>query len=376
MIEQRVITAENDYRDLDAWISRVGAKKILIVSSGSALYLGAFQRHLDELAKNGVDFVRFSDFKPNPRYESVEEGVRLLRKEACDAVIAVGGGSAMDVGKCIKLYAAMNPSRNYLQQEIIPNDIPLLAVPTTAGSGSEATRYAVIYYKGEKQSVTSEYCMPETVLLDPAPLKTLPPYQKKATMMDAFSHGIESFWSVNSTEESKAYSKDAISGVLKNMEGYLTNTEAGNAGMMRAAHTAGRAINITQTTAGHAMCYKITSLFGVAHGHAAILCNRVLFPWMIRNAGLCTDPRGERYLRSVFADIAAAMGCDTAEAGAEKMQWIFSRLELETPSANERQFRELRQSVNPVRLKNHPVRLDADAIDALYHDILRRQDES
>lgn len=375
-MKQRIITAEGDYRNLDAWVSRIRAKRILVVSSGSALYMGAFQRHLRELEKNDVGVVTFSGFRPNPQYESVEEGVRLLRKEACDAIIAIGGGSAMDVGKCIKLYACMDSSRNYLEQEIIPNGIPFLAIPTTAGSGSEATKYAVIYYKGEKQSVTCESCIPETVLLDPEPLKTLPLYQKKATMMDAFSHGIESFWSVNSTEESKAYSKEAISGVLENMEGYLANTEAGNAGMMRAAHTAGRAINITQTTAGHAMCYKITALFGVAHGHAAILCNRVLFPWMIRNIDLCADTRGERYLQSVLTDIAAVMGCETAEAGAEKLRRIFDSLKLEIPAATANQFQELRDSVNPVRLKNHPVRLDADAIDALYHNILRRENEN
>ena len=153
-------------------------------------------------------------------------------------------------------------------------------MPTTAGTGSEATRYAVIYYNDAKQSITSKSIIPSTVLMDPNALKTLPVYQRKATMCDALCHAIESFWSVNSNEESKKYSRAAIKGVLKNMQGYFENTEEGNAGMLRAAYDAGKAINITQTTAGHAMCYKITSLFGCAHGHAAILCDRVLFSWM------------------------------------------------------------------------------------------------
>ena len=84
--------------------------------------------------------------------------------------------------------------------------------------------------------------------MDSNALKTLPLYQKKATMCDALCHAIESFWSVNSTEESKKYSKDAIETIMKHMDGYLHNTDEGNAGMLIAANTAGKAINITQTT--------------------------------------------------------------------------------------------------------------------------------
>ena len=183
-------------------------------------------------------------------------------------------------------------------------------------------------------------------------------------------HAIESFWSVNSTEKSKEHSRAAIQAVLKHMGGYLANTEEGNAGMLKAAHTAGQAINITQTTAGHAMCYKITSLFHSAHGHAAILCDRILFPWMAENTDKCTDPRGEEYLKATLDEIGRAMGCKDATEGAEKLRGIFDSLELEVPTATAEQFEILKNSVNPVRLKNHPIALDVDTIDALYHIIL------
>lgn len=155
------------------------------------------------------------------------------------------------------------------------------------------------------------------------------------------------------------------------MDGYLANTEEGNAGMLRAAHTAGKAINITQTTAGHAMCYKLTSLFRCAHGHAAILCDRVLFPWIIDHTDKCIDPRGEKYLEQTLDEIGQAMGCKDAKAGAAKLVGIFERLELEVPESSEEQYAELKTSVNPVRLKNHPAAMDVDTIDALYHEILR-----
>ena len=373
-MEQKIITARDNYIELDRWIKENGCKKMLLVCDDSLRYMDGFRQHLEAIGRTGVEMVAFRDFQPNPLYESVTAGTALFRSRQCDGIMAVGGGSAMDVAKCIKLYACLpgdGEEGAWLKADVLPNRIPFIAMPTTAGTGSEATRYAVVYYKDAKQSVTSESFIPATVLMDPNALKTLPLYQKKATMMDAFCHAIESFWSVNSTEESKGYSREAIQGVLAHMEGYLANTEEGNAGMLRAAHTAGKAINITQTTAGHAMCYKITSLFGCAHGHAAILCDRVLFPWMIDHTDQCIDPRGEAYLKKTLEEIGAAMGCQSAEAAAEKLNRLFDSLALEVPTAGEMQFAVLRHSVNPDRLKNHPLALDMAAIDALYHKILK-----
>ena len=372
-MEQRIITARDNYIEFDQWIQENGCKKILMVCDGSIWYMDGFNKHLEEVEKTGVEMIGFRDFQPNPLYESVVKGVELFNDEKCDGIMAVGGGSAMDVAKCIKLYSNLpgdGADGAWLKAEIVPNSIPFIAMPTTAGTGSEATRYAVIYYNDAKQSVTSESFIPSTVLMDPNALKTLPLYQKKATMMDALCHAIESFWSVNSTEKSKEYSRAAIQAVLKHMDGYLANTEEGNAGMLKAAHTAGQAINITQTTAGHAMCYKITSLFHSAHGHAAILCDRILFPWMAENTDKCTDPRGEEYLKATLDEIGRAMGCKDATEGAEKLRSIFDSLELEVPTATAEQFEILKNSVNPVRLKNHPIALDVDTIDALYHNIL------
>ena len=119
------------------------------------------------------------------------------------------------------------------------------------------------------------------------------------------------------------------------------------------------------------MCYKITSLFGCAHGHAAILCDRVLFPWMISHTGQCIDPRGEEFLKQILDEIGQALGCENAKAGAKKLQEIFEKLEFDIPEATDKQYEELKTSVNPVRLKNHPVALNEETIDRLYHEILR-----
>ena len=373
-MNQSIISPGDNYTNLDKWIKDYCCKHILLVCDNSIKYQEELLKHILDLQSQGIKIIEFCEFQPNPLYENVQAGVELFRNGCCDSIIAVGGGSAIDVAKCIKLYSNLSGNGDggsWLTAECVSNPIPFLVMPTTAGTGSEATRYAVIYFEGKKQSVTSNSFIPETVLMDPHTLLTLPLYQKKATMCDALCHAIESFWSINSTDESLKYSKNAIEDIMKYMDGYLNNTEEGRAGMLRAANTAGKAINITQTTAGHAMCYKITSIFNCAHGHSAILCDRVLFPWMINNIHECVDPRGEAYLFSILNEIGVALGCKDAISGAEKLIKLFEDLGLDVPQATPEQYLELCCSVNAVRLKNHPISLNSDSINQLYHEILR-----
>ena len=253
MLKQQILTARGNYEELDNYLKINEVKRIFLVCDGSLPFL-KIGRYFDSLTqRTGIEVIKFCEF-------------------GADLILAVGGGSAMDVAKCIKLFFPMDPAQNYLEQTIVPNSTKLLAVPTTAGTGSEATRYAVIYFDGEKQSISDYSCIPSAVLMDASVLKTLPIYQKKSTMMDAFCHAIESYWSVNSSEESRQYSRRAIQLIMENKDLYIGNDETGNTQMLKAAHLAGKAINLTQTTAGHAMCYKLTSLYGIAHGHAAALC--------------------------------------------------------------------------------------------------------
>lgn len=360
MKKQKILFASSDYRELCRWMKEKEVRKILLVC-GRSFDFFAVNKYLYQFAKNEkATIVRFEDFCPNPDYESVVKGVELFRRQHCDCIIAAGGGSAMDVAKCIKLFSTMD------------HGIPFLVLPATAGTGSESTRYAVIYIEGRKHSVTDDSMIPEMVLLDEGMLETLPLYQKKSALLDALCHAVESFWSLNSTRQSREYSRKAIELIMKNMDGYFENDAHASRNMLIAANLSGKAINIAQTTAGHAMCYKITSLFGTAHGHAAALCNRKLFLWMVQNPEKCTDPRGEKYLKDIFWKIGQAMGCRSAQAAAEKLEAVFVKLELEVPQANEEQFEILRNSVNQVRLKNHPVALDNQTIDMLYHEILRK----
>lgn len=375
-MKQTVFTEKSIAECLTEILADKPVTKLLVVCGGPCLELDIV-REVKELP---LEVIWFEEFEPNPDYESVVKGVKVLKENACDAVLAIGGGSAMDVAKCIKLYATMDDSVNYLKQQPEENGITLLAVPTTAGTGSEATRFAVIYYQGEKQSVAHTSIIPEYVFLYPEILKGLPEYQKKATAMDALCHAIEAYWSVNSTEESKEYSEKAISLVMENLFPYLDGDMEAAGKMLLAANVAGRAINITQTTAGHAMCYKLTSLYGIAHGHAAALCVDRLWPYMLAHQEDCLDARGKEYLEQTFGGLASAFGCKFAGEAAEQFHGMLEKmglfvLEEKAAGPLEEQLEKLVPSVNLTRLKNNPVRLGEKALKQLYTEILGKSNE-
>ena len=334
---------------------------------GSSKFVEALFEELSERA------VLYNKVKPDPTSAQVEEMVNFYHEHNCDSIIAIGGGSCIDAAKAMAARIA-RPEKSLADMNgvmKVGREIPFfIAIPTTAGTGSEATRFAVIYYNGEKQSVAHESAIPKCVVFDTSSLETLPLYQKKATMLDALCHAIESMWSVNSTDESKEYARKAIDIIINNKDKYLSQDKSVNALMFEAANYAGKAINITQTTAGHAMSYKLTSLYNVAHGHAAALCLRKLFPYMINHMEKCIDKRGTEYLAGSYEQIACAMGCKDVSEAALKFDELFKSLELDIPVAKEEDYEILKNSVNVTRLKNNPIELDTDTIDMLYHQIL------
>lgn len=308
---------------------------------GRRLFLvcrGSFDRlEIAEYIKS-LDPVRFSDFTPNPKMEEVMAGVEAFKASDCDTFLAVGGGSPIDVAKCIKRYSE--------------SDAPIIAIPTTSGTGSESTHFAVVYENGNKLSVAGPELLPDIAILEPSTLKNVPEYTRKATMLDALCHAIESHWAKKATDESRSYAEQAIALILKYKDAYLANEDEGNAGMMEAANLAGQAINISTTTAAHAMCYKITSLYGFQHGHAAAIC-----------------------LPEVWKHIEAAMG-EHVVPGITLGDFvaIIDELGMGYPVSDdaEKDIEVLAGSVNVQRLSNNPVQFDKDELATMYRNIVRQ----
>lgn len=354
------------YLSIEIALKEIDSQRYMLVCDSSFPFLP-----IKDLFKTDVVFDQFT---PNPLYEQVCMGVEMFNDHHCDSIVAIGGGSTIDVAKCIKLYCKMGTAQNYLQQECTDSGVPLIAIPTTAGTGSESTRYAVIYFEGKKQSVTHESIVPNFAVLEPMLLKTLPFYQKKCTLLDALCQGIESWWSVNSTDESKQYSKTAVKMIAANWHDYVfENSDAAAASIMKAANFAGRAINITQTTAPHAMSYKITSMFGLPHGHAVAICLPEVWDYMEGHLDQCIDHRGGVYLKQIFFNIAQEMNCHSVQDAIQKFREMLAELQMgcvRSSNKKEDDIEMLSQSVNPIRLKNNPVKLSDEAIRTIYREVL------
>ena len=353
------------------------ATKVFIVSDSSFPFLNI----KEDIENMGKPHVMFSDFTPNPLYEQVCKGIDLFQITQCDCILAVGGGSAIDVAKCVKLAvlakegnAAILPPLVSKRLPIDGSKIPFIAIPTTAGTGSESTHNAVIYYEGAKQTVTNDGVLPDYAILEPSVLKTLPLYQKKCTMMDALCQGIESWWSLNSTEESYEYSRKTIELIMGNWRKYIfENDDDAAANIMLAANYGGRAINITATTAAHAMSYKITSLYRLPHGHAVAVCLPEIWTYMLNHMDKCLDGRGSNYLNEIFEKIAHAMSASSVHDAINCYRVLIDEMQMHNPVSDnrERDLNTLATSVNPVRLKNNPVELDEEAIRFLYKIIVK-----
>ena len=306
----------------------------------------------------------FTGFSPNPLYEQVVDGVKAFNENGCDMIVAVGGGSAIDVAKCIKLYCRMDPAVNYLRQTPCDIGIPLIAIPTTAGTGSESTRHAVIYFNGVKQSISHPSIRPDVAVLEPTFLDTLPDYQRKYAMLDALCQAVESWWSMRATNESMEYSRQAVELIQNKWREYIFDKSRQSATViMQAANYSGRAIDITTTTAPHAMSYKLSSLYGIPHGHAVALCMLPVWRYMRKYVENCKDG-GTKRLKTIFDEITID------EYWYEK---LIMGLKMIHPVSESREtdIETLTCSVNPERLANNPVPLERDTIKEIYRSIVK-----
>lgn len=335
--------------NLESLLKKLDAKKALLVCDSSFQFLNIKER-IESLS---IKRVVFDNFSPNPLHDDADKGRELFNNEKCDCIIAVGGGSSLDVAKCIKLDSNSN--------------VPLIAIPTTAGTGSESTKHIVVYRDGKKESLGNDSVIPNYVIFEPKVLKTLPVYQKKCTMLDALCQGIESYWSINANEDTRKLSKKAIELIVANKDKYiLENDDKAAEKIMEGANYSGQAINLTQTTAAHAMSYKITSMYKLPHGHAVAICLPEVWEMMLHS-----NPSNE--LIAIFSDITALLGYKSPKDAIDGFRAMLEAYGLFRPTVIdncEEEIQILATSVNPVRLKNNPIQFSDKQIMEMYERIL------
>lgn len=314
------------------------------------------------------DIVVFDNIRPNPRFEDMVDASRIFVEEGCDFIIGAGGGSPIDSAKMIRLMAT-NDVSTCLTEPMENNDIKSLYIPTTAGTGAEATKSSVFYINEvEKISVANLDFLPDYVIMDSTLLQTLPDYQRKCTCLDALCHSIESYWSVKATDESREYSKKGILGFVKNKDGYINNTPDGNEGMLWASYFAGKAINLTGTTSAHAMCYSITMNCHTAHGHSVAACLPVIWEYMLKgnNKPLVKDVYG------IFDEIGVLLGGKNAKEGLKIFNGILKEFDLAYPSTDMANVPVFASNVNVSRLGNNPVEFNNEDVENIYKEVFSR----
>ncbi|MCM8772832.1 MAG: iron-containing alcohol dehydrogenase [Candidatus Omnitrophica bacterium] len=257
-------------------------KKVLIVSGKNFIFKsGIFEKIKEIFEKEKINYALFSKVNPEPDTENVEEGVEFCKKEKCDVIVAIGGGSPLDVGKCIAL-RAMNEGhiKDFFGEVECKNEpLPIIAIPTTCGTGSEVTRYAVIIDKlaNTKKTVSNEKIMPVMAILDPNVLDYLPEKLIGATGMDAFCHAAESYLAINSDYISKFFAIESLKLLSGNLKKAINGDKESKEKVFLASTFAGYAINRTGTIIVHGIAYSLTIKYGIHHGTA----NALFLPYVL-----------------------------------------------------------------------------------------------
>ncbi|MBQ9089867.1 MAG: phosphonoacetaldehyde reductase [Alphaproteobacteria bacterium] len=245
------------------FIGRNSIENLKNLISGRVLFLtqsGIYQLFQNMLKPylSDKDVTFFDKITENPKKEEIDMALNTFQNTHFDFIVAFGGGSVIDFAKAFRFYSHRM--------------IPLIAIPTTAGTGSQATQFAVVYVENQKTSLDNPAILPDYAIVDSQFVEHAPVYLKACSSIDAYCQAIESYWAKKATLESKEYALQAIR-LCRDfiVEAVNTDNAFANEQMAQAAHYAGKAINISRTTASHALSYKITSLYGIPHGHSVAL---------------------------------------------------------------------------------------------------------
>lgn len=349
---QKVIRGREYLKKLPEMMEKLSMHKPMIV--GSEHLTGMLFRKVPGLLSAPV----FSGYHANPDLADSETGAELFLRNGCDGLISIGGGSCMDTAKAVK--ARLNTgSEEALKSSRLESRTacPHIAIPGTAGTGSEATQFAVVYVNGKKVSLDHANLRPDGVILDAALLDSLPAYHKKSCALDALAQGIESYWSRRANDDSKLHAFLAIIGVLDNLKAYLEGDPHAASEMMDASFQSGKAIQITRTTAAHAMSYRLTKTMGIAHGHACMLTLPILWEMML----------DREEMKETLQDLTSKMRLGDPQVVPKLLKGILYDLEMEIPPMPDDQtLDELTDSVNVERLNNHPVAMNREEIREAY----------
>ena len=311
----RIILNETSYHgagsicEIVGEVKNRGLNKALVCSDPDLVKFGVTKKVLDVLDGAGLAYELYSDIKPNPTIENVQSGVAAYKKSGADYLIAIGGGSSMDTCKAIGIIIA-NPEFEDVRslEGVAPTknpSVPIIAVPTTAGTAAEVTiNYVITDVEKKRKFVCVDvHDIPVVAIIDPEMMSTMPKGLTAATGMDALTHAIEGYITKGAWEMTDMFHLKAIALIAKSLRGAVENTKEGREGMALGQYIAGMGFSNVGLGIVHSMAHSLGAVYDTPHGVA----NAILLPTVMEyNA----SETGEKY-----RDIAKAMGVE----GTEKM---------------------------------------------------------
>lgn len=358
-------TGSGSSRQLCEHIARLGVKKVLVVTDKPLRDLGIADKAVAGLVDAGVPLAWYDGVLPDPTYEQVDAGLAILKAESCDAMLAVGGGSAMD---CAKIIAAAGTSdqspREWVGLGKVKHDgVPLYAISTTAGTGSEGTAGAVIKDADtkEKSVMSGATMLPKAVALDAELMLGLPPHITAATGMDALTHAVEAYigvWERGSRLEDGRIGVKMVFGHLATAYHDGTNLGARH-GMAMAAYYGGMAINQVFVGSVHAIAHQIGGKYGIPHG----LANALILPHILEFCRLEAEPR--------LAELAIAIGVGSEGEGESQLahKFIAAVRDLKTEVG-------IPDHSDLIRREDHDALADAAVAEAMDYPVPRILDKA
>ena len=305
------VTGPGSLARIPALLTKCGTRRPLVAASRRQCADPAFQQMLSRLE----GYALFSDIQPNPPVSAVEAAAALYRREGCDSLVAVGGGSPMDTAKAAAALLA-RPDRTLSQlagllkvRRPIP---PFIAVPTTAGTGSETTIAAVVTGADHHKYAVSDLCLiPRCAVLDPLLTVSLPPRTTAETGMDALTHAVEAYLSrFYPTRQTDRLAEEAVVTIFRTLEHACAHGDDVDArqALLTASYQAGAAFTRASVGNVHAIAHTLGGLYSVGHG----LANAVLLPVVLRDYG----PAAYRKLARLAELVGLPGGTDGEKADA------------------------------------------------------------
>jgi len=339
----------------------------ILLVRGNQSYEASGAKKAIEPQLNGFKVTHLSGFHKSPSIEDVKKAIDVIKENKIDFIIAVGGGTVMDVAKAASvLHKEEGPIDDYVTKKlkVKGENIQRVLIPTTAGTGAEITPFSVVYIGKTKYSLGHASMSPDYVILAPELTYNLNPRITAQTGCDALAQAIEGFWSAKATEESKQFSREAIPLIMQNLAKAVNNpSPESRKAMLLGAHLAGKSIGIAKTTAAHALSYPITAYHNVPHGHAVMLSLPYFFPI---NEGATEENIQDGltlgYVKNTFAELLSLLEVKSGEEAKDRLVALMEKIHLETKlgelGIKEKDLQNvIDNGFNPQRVVNNPVKV-------------------